>query len=94
MITSGYRTADKFLSIFVGNYLYNEVKCNNSVFNNHFYLQVDGTAMDPHMSCSSSDIAMYKFDVKVLNYKTSLLCWKRFRDDVHVLWNQSLEEIK
>ena len=27
------------------------LECNNSVFNNHFYLQVDGTAMGPHMSC-------------------------------------------
>ena len=58
---------------------------NNSVFDNHFYLQVDGTAMGRHMSCSYSDIAMYKFDLKALNYKAGLLCWKRFRDDVFVL---------
>ena len=64
------------------------LECNNSVFNNHFYLQVDGTAMGPHISCSYSDIAMYKFDLKALNYKAGLLCWKRFRDDVFVLWNQ------
>ena len=69
------------------------LECNNSVFNSHFYLQVDGTAMGPHMSCSYSDIAMYKFDLKALNYKAGLLCWKRFRDDVFVLWNQSLEEL-
>ena len=69
------------------------LECNNSVFNNHFYLQVDGTAMGPHMSCSYSDIAMCKFDLKALIYKAGLLCWKRFRDDVFVLWNQSLEEL-
>ena len=69
------------------------LECNNSVFNNHFYLQVDGTAIGPHMSCSYSDIAMYKFDLKGLNYKAGLLRWKRFRDDVFVLWNQSLEEL-
>ena len=69
------------------------LECNNSVFNDHFYLQVDGTAMGPHMSCSYNDIAMYKFDLKALNYKAGLLCWKRFRDDVFVLWNQSLEEL-
>ena len=69
------------------------LECNNSVFNNHFYLQVDGTVMGSHMSCSYSDIAMYKFDLKALNYKAGLLCWKRFRDDVFVLWSQSLEEL-
>ena len=58
-------------------------------FNNHFYLQVNGTAMGPHMSCSYSDIAMYKFDLKTLNYKEDLLCWKRFRDNAFMLWNQS-----
>ena len=67
------------------------LECNNSVFNNHFYLQVNGTAMGPHMSCSYSDIAMYKFDLKTLNYKEDLLCWKRFRDNAFMLWNQSWE---
>ena len=69
------------------------LECNNSVFNNRFYLQVDGTAMGPHMCCSYSCIGMYKFDLKALNYKAGLLCWKRFRDDVFVLWNQSWEEL-
>ena len=39
------------------------LECNNSVFKDDFYLQVDGQAMYPHMSYSYSDIAMYKFDV-------------------------------
>ena len=39
------------------------LECNNSVFKNDFYLQVDGQAMYPHMFYSYSDIAMYKFDV-------------------------------
>ena len=69
------------------------IECNNSAFNYDFYLQVDGTAMDPYTSCSYSDITIYKFDVKALNYKTCLFCWKRYRDDVFVLWNQSLEEL-
>ena len=29
---------------------------NNSIFNNKFYLQTDGTTKDPHMSCSYQDI--------------------------------------
>ena len=45
------------------------LECNNSVFNNHFYLQVDGTAMGRHTPCSYSDIAMYKFDLKALDYQ-------------------------
>ena len=48
------------------------LECNNSVFNNHFYLQVDGTAVGPHMSFSYSDIAMYKLDLNALDYKASL----------------------
>ena len=69
------------------------LECNNSVFNNHFYLQIDGTAIDPFMSFFYSGIAMYKFDVKALNYKTGLLCWKTFRDDVFELRNQSLKKL-
>ena len=29
---------------------------NNSIFNNKFYLQKNGTTKDPHMSCSYQDI--------------------------------------
>ena len=40
--------------------------CNNSIFNNRNFLQTDGTAQGPHMSCSYSDIAMSKFDTAAL----------------------------
>ena len=69
------------------------LECNNSFFNNVLYLQEDGTAMGPHMSCSYSDIAMFKFDLKALSYRPGVLCWKRFRDDIFVVWNHSLEEL-
>ena len=39
-----------------------------SVFYEKFYLQKDGTAIELHMSCFYSDIATYRFDLKVLNY--------------------------
>ena len=42
--------------------------CNNSIFNNRNFLQTDGTAQGPHMSCSYSDIAMSKFNTAVLQY--------------------------
>ena len=41
------------------------LECNNSVFDNVFYLQENGTAMEPYMSCSYSDIAKCKFDIKL-----------------------------
>ena len=47
------------------------LECNNSVFDNVFYLQENGTTMGPHM-----------FDIKVLNYRPGVQCWKRFRDDI------------
>ena len=34
------------------------LECNNSTFNDKQYLQTDGTAQGPHMSCSYSDLAM------------------------------------
>ena len=66
---------------------------NNSAFNEKFYLLEDGTAMRPHMSCSYSDIAMYRFDLKALSYTPKVLCWKRFRDDIFAVWSHSLQEL-
>ena len=37
------------------------LKCNNSIFNKKHFLQNDGTAQGPHMSCSYSDIAIEQF---------------------------------
>ena len=37
------------------------------VFNEKFYLQEDGNAMGSRISCSYSDIAMYRFDLKVFS---------------------------
>ena len=64
------------------------------MFDNVFYLQENGAAMGPHMSCSYSDIAMYRFDFKALNYRPGVQCWKRFRDNIFCLWNHSLEELQ
>ena len=44
------------------------LSCNNSVFNNTNYIQTDGTAQGPHMSCSYSDIAIAGHDSKALMY--------------------------
>ena len=42
--------------------------CNNSIFNNMNFLQTDGTAQAPQLSCSYSDIALSKFDTAALQY--------------------------
>ena len=43
------------------------------------------------MSCSYADIAMADFDKKALEYHLSPTTWKRFRDDVFVLWPHGRE---
>ena len=60
--------------------------CNNSKFNHQHFLQTDGTAQGPHMSCSYADIAMAKYDSLANNFHLKPSVWKRFRDDIFVLW--------
>ena len=61
------------------------LSCNNSIFNNTNYLQTDGTAQGPHMSCSYADLALASYDSKDLAFDLSPTMWKRFRDDVFVV---------
>ena len=67
--------------------------CNNSIFNNENYLQIDDTAEGPHMPCSYADIAMADFDKEALEYHLSPTTWKRFRDDVFVFWSHGRESL-
>ena len=62
------------------------LSCNDSVFNNKNYIPTNGTAQRPHMSCLYSDIAMARHDSKVLMYNFPPKVWKRFWDDVFVVW--------
>ena len=68
------------------------LECNNSVFNNKFYLQTDAMAQGPHMSCSYGDITMAVYDEKAMDHPFKPLIWKRFRDDVIALWIHSNED--
>ena len=70
------------------------LESNNSIFNNKHYLRSDGTAQGPHMSCSYSDIAIQYFDIKALEFNPLVICWKRFRDDIFVVWPHTLEELQ
>ena len=69
------------------------LSCNNSVFNNTNYLQTNGTAQGPHMSCSYADIAMAYHDRKALSYFLSPTTWKRFRDDIFVAWEHGTDTL-
>ena len=51
--------------------------CNNSIFNNENYLQIDGTAQGPHMSCPYADVAMTYFDKETLEYYLCPATWKK-----------------
>ena len=59
--------------------------CNNSIFNNENYLQIDDTAQGTHISYCYADTAMADFNKRALEYHLSPTTWERFRDDIFVL---------
>ena len=69
------------------------LNCNNSIFNNTYYIKTDGTAQESHMSCLYSDIAMAGHDSKDLMYDFPPKVWKRFRDDVFVVWTHDTAKL-
>ena len=69
------------------------LECNISVFNEKKFIQTDGTAQGPHMSCSYNDIAMAYFDNRAGNYTLKLTTWKCFRDDVFSVWTHNINTI-
>ena len=58
---------------------------NNSIFNNKSYLQTDGTAQGPHMSCPYADLALASYDSKALAFDLNSTTWKSFRDGLFVV---------
>ena len=52
---------------------------NNSKFNHQQFLQTDGTAQGPHMSCCDADIAMAKYDSLANKFHLKPSVWNRFR---------------
>ena len=67
--------------------------CNNSKFNDHNFLQKDGTAQGPHMPCSYADIAMVKYDFLANQFHLKPKIWKRFRDDIFTLWEHGVDTL-
>ena len=50
------------------------LECNNYVFNDKNFIQTDGTAQGPHMSCSYSDVAMAHFDNRAERFTDVFFC--------------------
>ena len=61
---------------------------NNSKFKHQHFLKTDGTAQGS-ISCSYADIVMAKHDSLVITFHLNPSLWKRFRDDIFVLWEHS-----
>ena len=55
--------------------------------------KIDDTAQGPYISCSYADIVMTDFDKEALEYHLNPTTWKRFRDDVFVLWPHGRESL-
>ena len=69
------------------------LKSNNSTFNKKPFLQTDNTVQGLRMSCSHSDIAIKLFDRKTIEYDPPVIGWKRFRDDIFLVWPHSSEDL-
>ena len=68
------------------------LKCNNFIFNKKHFLQNDGTAQGPHISCSYNDIAIEQTDKKALAYILQLLVGKGF-EMIFFLYGLILQKI-
>ena len=63
------------------------LSCNNFQFDNKHYLQIGGTAMGTKLAPSFANIFMGWFeDTFVYTYKTQPLLWKRYIDDIFMIW--------
>ena len=70
------------------------LKCNNFIFNDIHYLQVNGTAMGTKMAPSYANIFMGKLEKHIL--ATALhnpFSWFRFIDDIDMKWVLSQKEL-
>ena len=65
------------------------LNCNDPGFNNTIYIQTDGTTQGPNNSCLYSDMAMTGHVNKALRYDSPPKVWKRFRDDVFIVWTHN-----
>ena len=62
-------------------------------FNDQNFLQTDGTAQGPHMSCSYAEIAMVKYDALANDVYLKPKIWKGFRDEIFTLWEHGINTL-
>ena len=68
--------------------------CNNFDFNDRHYLQVGGTAMGTKVAPSYANTFMGWYEEKyVYTYPKQPLLWKRFIDDIFVIWHHTQNEL-
>ena len=70
------------------------LSCNNFQFDNKHYLQIGGTAMGTKVAPSFANIFMGWFEDKfVYTYKSQPILWKRYIDDIFMLWPHGKESL-
>ena len=66
------------------------LKNNVFEFNDNYYLQIQGTAMGTKMAPAYAKLFMGKLEQKLIEKgKQHILIWKRFIDDVFIVWTGS-----
>lgn len=68
-------------------------KYSNSVFNDKTFLQTDGKAQGPHLSCSCGNIAMVHFDNRAKNDIFKQTLRKRFREKTFPIWTHNINTL-
>ena len=70
------------------------LSCNNFQFDNKHYLQIGGTAMGTKVTPSFANIFMSWFEDKfVYTYTPKPLLWKRYIDDIFMIWPHGQESL-
>ena len=70
------------------------LRCNNFDFNNRHFLQTGGTAMGTKVAPAYANTFMGWFEEKyVYTYRKQPIIWKRFIDDIFVIWQYSHDEL-
>ena len=67
---------------------------NNFDFNEHHFLQVGGTAMGTRVApCYANTFMGWFEDIHVYQYHTLPKLWKRYIDDIFVIWTHSTQQL-
>ena len=70
-----------------------EIVLNNVFEFNEYYLQIQGTAMGTKMAPAYANLFMGKLEEKLRELgEPNILIWKRFIDDIFIIWSCSESE--